>query len=101
MSANRILKKLAHTARVSLPILTAVTFSLGGTLANAAPPDKEKGKSHGRETKSPIKHVIVIVGENRSFDHVVATYKAKHGEQVDNLLSKQIINEDGTPGPKY
>src|SRR5258708_6011193 len=101
MSANRILKKLAHAARVSLAILTAVPFSLGGTLANAAPPDK---KSQGKDSKSPIspiKHVIVIVGENRSFDHVFATYKPKHGEQVDNLLSKHIINEDGTPGPKF
>jgi len=104
MSANRILKKLAHAARVSLAILTAVPFSLGGTLANAAPPNKEKEKSQGRNSKSPIspiKHVIVIVGENRSFDHVFATYKPKHGEQVDNLLSKHIINEDGTPGPKF
>ena len=25
-------------------------------------------------TKTPIKHVIVIYGENRSFDHLFATY---------------------------
>ena len=74
MSAKRILNRLAHTARVSLAILTAVPFSLGGTLANAAPPDK---KTHGKDSKSPIKHVIVIVGENRSFDHIFATYKAE------------------------
>jgi len=54
-----------------------------------------------RSTRTPIKHVIVIVGENRSFDHVFATYKPKHGQHVDNLLSKKIINEDGTPGPEY
>src|SRR5258708_15086717 len=98
MSAKRILNRLAHTARVSLAILTAVLFSLGGTLANAAPPDK---KTQGKDSKSPVKHVIVIVGENRSFDHVFATYKPKHGETVDNLLSKHIINEDGTHGSKY
>ena len=26
---------------------------------------------------TPIKHVIVIIGENRSFDHVFATYVPK------------------------
>ncbi len=52
-------------------------------------------------TRTPIKHVIVIIGENRSFDHVFATYKPKRGESVDNLLSKGIINADGTPGSNY
>jgi phospholipase C len=41
------------------------------------------------------------VGENRTFDHLFATYKPKPGEQVDNLLSKKIIWEDGSPGPNY
>jgi len=52
-------------------------------------------------TTSPIKHLIVIIGENRTFDHVFATYKPKGGETVDNLLSKGIVNEDGTPGPNF
>ncbi|MHB1675505.1 MAG: alkaline phosphatase family protein [Acidobacteriaceae bacterium] len=52
-------------------------------------------------TRTPIKHVIVIIGENRSFDHIFATYKPKTGEKVDNLLSKGIVNADGTPGPNY
>ena len=52
-------------------------------------------------SRTPIKHVIVIVGENRTFDHIFATYKPKVGEHVENLLSKKIIWEDGTPGPNY
>lgn len=52
-------------------------------------------------TKTPIKHVIVIIGENRTFDHVFATYKPKNGETVDNLLSKHIIKEDGSPGENF
>jgi phospholipase C len=52
-------------------------------------------------TKSPIKHVIVIIGENRTFDHVFATYKPVGGQKIDNLLSRKIIKEDGTPGPNY
>jgi len=54
------------------------------------------------DTASPIKHLIVVVGENRSFDHLFATYvPPKPGEKIDNLLSKGIINADGTPGPHY
>jgi phospholipase C len=52
-------------------------------------------------TASPIKHVIVIMGENRTFDHVFATYKPRHGQHVWNLLSEHIVNADGTPGPSY
>jgi phospholipase C len=52
-------------------------------------------------TASPIKHVIVIIGENRSFDHIFATYKPKAGETVNNLLSEGIIKADGAPGPNY
>jgi len=54
------------------------------------------------KTASPIKHVIIIVGENRSFDHVFATYVPRnHGESVNNLLSEGIINADGTPGKNF
>lgn len=49
-------------------------------------------------TTTPIKHVIVIVGENRTFDHLFATYVPPKGS-VSNLLSKGIVNADGTPGP--
>ena len=56
---------------------------------------------HDRHTQTPIKHVIVIVGENRTFDHVFATYKPRHGQRIDNLLAKGIVREDGSPGPHY
>jgi len=50
---------------------------------------------------SPIKHLIVIIGENRSFDHVFATYVPKSGETIWNLLSEGIVKRDGTPGPNF
>jgi phospholipase C len=50
---------------------------------------------------TPIQHVIVIIGENRSFDHVFATYVPKAGQTVSNLLSKGIVNANGSPGPNY
>jgi phospholipase C len=52
-------------------------------------------------TTTPIKHVIVIIGENRTFDHVYATYQPKQGETVSNLLSKGIVKANGKPGPNY
>jgi phospholipase C len=64
----------------------------------AADPDKSVDKI---PTASPIKHVIIIVGENRSFDHLFATYVPNHGERVLNLLSEGIIKADGSPGPNF
>jgi phospholipase C len=69
------------------------------TPAAAAP-----GESNANDgnTTTPIKHVIVIIGENRSFDHLFATYQpVNKGETVLNLLSEGIVNADGTPGSNY
>jgi phospholipase C len=67
--------------------------------SHAADPDKSVDKI---PTASPIKHVIIIVGENRSFDHLFATYAPKRdGEGVRNLLSEGIIKADGSPGPNF
>ena len=52
-------------------------------------------------TRTPIQHVIVIIGENRTFDHIFATYQPAQGETVNNLLSEGIIQADGTPGPNF
>jgi hypothetical protein len=56
---------------------------------------------HAGETTTPIEHVVVIVGENRSFDHLFATYVPRRGETVWNLLSKGIITAEGTQGPHF
>src|SRR5260370_35363055 len=50
-------------------------------------------------TKTPIHHLIVIIGENRSFDNLFATYRPKNGQRVSNLLSEGIIDASGAPGP--
>src|SRR5215468_10514897 len=71
-------------------VLLASSFNSTSRQANKAP----KGDAN---TVTPIKHVIVIVGENRSFDHLFATYVPKPGETVNNLLSEEIVKADGTP----
>ncbi len=59
------------------------------------------GGSGDGKTTSPIKHVIVIIGENRTFDHIYATYVPRKGQTIDNLLSKGIVHADGSPGPNF
>ena len=78
----------------SSAVLLAFSFNSTPGQANNAP----KGDAN---TVTPIKHVIVIVGENRSFDHLFATYVPKPGETVNNLLSEEIVKADGTPGKNY
>ena len=79
--------------------LCAMTINAIAPIAAAAA--EESGSNDGNTT-TPIKHVIVIIGENRTFDHLFATYVPKHkSEKVLNLLSQGIVNADGTPGPNY
>jgi phospholipase C len=54
-----------------------------------------------QKTATPIKHVIVLIGENRTFDHLFATYVSPSGDSVNNLLSEGIIKADGTPGRHF
>jgi len=72
--------------------------ALVGMAANTAMPAiaATTGPNDGNTT-TPIKHVIIIVGENRTFDNLFATYVPKKGS-VQNLLSEGIINANGKPG---
>src|SRR5262245_22411373 len=81
----------APLASASLIALVATA-----TLAQADDRDARQGA-----TRTPIKHVITIIGENRSFDHVFGLYSPRRGETVANLLSQGILNADGTPGPRF
>src|SRR5260370_20535720 len=62
----------------------------------------KKDPADGVKTASPIKHVIILIGENRGLDHTFGAYKPKgKGQTISNLLSKGIVNEDGTPAPNF
>src|SRR5947207_2824810 len=52
-------------------------------------------------TRTPIKHVLFIIGENRSFDHLFGLFRPAPGQSVWNLLSQGILNADGSPGPNF
>jgi phospholipase C len=86
---------------VSLKWRAAAVAGIATLVVQMISPAIAAAEDHGPRTRTPIKHVIVIIGENRTFDHVFATYKPKQGESINNLLSQGIVNEDGTPGPNF
>ncbi len=51
--------------------------------------------------KTPIRHLIVVIGENMSFDNLFGTYEPPAGQSVANLLSKGIVTAEGSPGPHF
>jgi phospholipase C len=93
--------------RVSTPRSKWSAFTVGATITVilgsgpvAYSADKDVAKKVA--TASPIKHVIVILGENSSFDHAFATYVPKHeNEGIWNLLSRGIVNPNGSPGGNF
>ncbi len=95
MSVKRVVSKSSYHLRAILTFLAIFNFTLGVPIAQAAAASKDN------TTKTPIKHVIVIIGENRTFDHIFATYQPVGSDSISNLRSKGIIKADGTPGPNY
>jgi phospholipase C len=78
-----------------------LSFSLAATVY-ADDKSKDKDPADSVKTESPIKHVIILIGENRGTDHTFGVYKPKGKHQtISNLLSKGIVNEDGSPGANF
>src|SRR5581483_10458777 len=86
-------RKVGLLAGAAVAALGVVT-----TTAVAFDPDNSADRVH---TATPIKHVIVVLAENSSFDHAFGTFRPRHGQHIANLLSKGIVNADGTPGPNF
>ncbi len=109
MRVREFISHAVHGLHATALSLAVIQLSVGPTLAAAAqvPNDLPSPGSLGN-AQSPIKHVIVIIGENRSFDHVFATYKPTaikgRPQEVLNLLSEGIVSLKGTnavPGPNW
>jgi phospholipase C len=54
-----------------------------------------------RDTRTPIKNLIIIIGENFSFENLFATYNPAMGQSILNLRSQAIVKSDGKPDVKY
>ncbi|MDR3481229.1 MAG: alkaline phosphatase family protein [Burkholderiaceae bacterium] len=101
---------LAHftvrTGQVSIGVDTANTVvSIPATGAVSSPVPANAVASlvalNNGSTTTAIQNVIVVVGENQTFDAVFGAYQPTAGQTVKNLLSEGIINADGTPGPNF
>ena len=68
----------------------AVTTALVGQSA-LTPALADTEKNHGKTTRTPIDHLIVIIGENHTFDNLFGGYKPTKGQKIWNLLSEGII----------
>src|SRR5215472_16239451 len=91
----RMTKKFIYPA-VATGAAVAVTVMMTAAAAGSAP-----HASAGPRTTTPIKHVIVIIGENHSFDNVFATYQPPNHQKIWNLLSEGIVTKSGAPGPNF
>jgi phospholipase C len=85
--------------------LAAIRGSLALLLSFAIPASSQTllagDAARNLSTETPIKHVVVLIGENRTFDHVFATYVPHSHDKVLNLLSEGIIRPDGSPGANF
>ena len=50
---------------------------------------------------SPIQDVIIVVGENYTFDNVFYGYLPRPGQPISSLRSLDIIDHDGKPGRNF
>ncbi len=93
-------REIASALCVSVALSATGAAQTVQLAAQKARPTKDAAAAF--KTESPIKHVIVLIGENRGLDHTFGVYKPKgKKETISNILSKGIVNEDGTPGPGY
>src|SRR5215469_13212836 len=97
------MKTLFRKLPAALGAATLVACAGATALAQGPGHDHE----HGAETATPIKHLVVIFGENVSFDHYFATYPhatnpsgepqfmAAHGTpQVNGLLGGNLLTQN-------
>src|SRR5579863_9768156 len=88
-------RNITRCATLSVSLL-ATAAGWAGSGAKSSDP------ANAVQTASSIKHVIILIGENRGTDHTFGVYKPKgRGQTISNILSKGIVNEDGSPGSNF
>jgi acid phosphatase len=88
--------------RVWLSSILALIVMLGSGMMQAAAASATSSAAMGSAdvpTATPIKHVIIILGENHTFDNIFGAYQPERGQSVLNLLSEGIITASGNLGP--
>src|SRR3984957_16655636 len=98
MTAKHVAAVATKALRTGLVSTAIFQLAIGRAFANGRTVTTE---SRDNETATSIKHLSVIIGENRTFDHIFATYVPKKGETVNNLLSEGIVTATGAHGPHF
>lgn len=99
LPANRVWT--GHKQSGALAVAMVALLSFGTATAGDAQSVNGASSTAQPDTRSPIKHVIYIIGENRSFDNIYGTYEPRRGQTIANLLSEGIVKANGTPGPNF
>jgi len=100
-NSKRVLTRWRMKAACCASIFALCAFGYTATVRGQTAPAVMDAAAK-MSTASPIKHVIILIGENRGLDHTFGVYKPKGaGQTISNLLSKRIVNADGSPGPAY
>jgi phospholipase C len=89
---------------ILIAVCLAIFAAAPGNLHTVAPSaGVRRGESPPAlgDPRSPIRHLIVVVGENRSFDNVFGTYVPSGSQTIWNLLSQGIVLNNGAPGPNF
>src|SRR5260370_6444724 len=90
-----------HGQRYRSAFVAVAIALLGMGIARSASSADPSAATGRPTTASPIKHVIVVIGENQSFDHLYGTHVPPSGDSISNLLVKGIVRPDGSPGPHF
>lgn len=82
-----------------IPLVLAFLVVFTSSLFQAVPASATGLNSDQSDTTAtPIKHVIVIIGENHTFDNIFGTFQPVTGQTVFNLLSQGIVTCAGNFG---
>ncbi|HYY18016.1 MAG TPA: hypothetical protein VE864_04190, partial [Streptosporangiaceae bacterium] len=98
----KLIRRVSMVAVTGLAasVLTATAATVTATAAPVAA-DRTGLALVSAPARTPIKHVVIIIGENHTFDNVFATYQPPRHQHIRNLLSEGIVSKAGTPGPDY
>ena len=98
MNDGMILRRGRATQRMAALLCAVLGVVLLPVPAHAA--RARHARAAARTTATPIEHLIVVIGENETFDGLFATYTPAEGS-IRNLLSEGIITADGRPGAQF
>jgi phospholipase C len=99
----KLIRQVSAAAAVGLvaSTLTAVAVAASPQADAASTQVTTSGVIASPFTSTPIKHVVIIIGENHTFDNVFGTYQPPGHQHIWNLLSEGIVTKSGNPGRNF